>query len=47
MRFYDPNAGKITYNEREIKDFSVDSWRSLMGIVPQVSARPPFSIRSR
>ncbi|KAG8955605.1 ATP-binding cassette permease mdl1 [Tulasnella sp. 424] len=35
MRFYDPNAGKITYNEREIKEFSVDSWRSLMGIVPQ------------
>ncbi|KAG8971616.1 ATP-binding cassette permease mdl1, partial [Tulasnella sp. 427] len=35
MRFYDPNAGTITYNERNIKDFSVDSWRSLMGIVPQ------------
>ncbi|KAG9043439.1 ATP-binding cassette permease mdl1 [Tulasnella sp. UAMH 9824] len=35
MRFYDPIAGTITYNERNIKDFSVDSWRSLMGIVPQ------------
>ncbi|KAG8956909.1 ATP-binding cassette permease mdl1 [Tulasnella sp. 408] len=40
MRFYDPIAGTITYNERNIKDFSVDSWRSLMGIVPQVGPEP-------
>ncbi|KAG8896471.1 ATP-binding cassette permease mdl1, partial [Tulasnella sp. 403] len=35
LRFYDPNQGKITYNGRDIRELTVDSWRSVIGVVPQ------------
>ncbi len=38
LRFYDPTEGRITYNGRDIRDFSVETWRSMMGVVPQVSS---------
>ncbi|KAF8319504.1 putative ATP-binding cassette transporter [Cantharellus anzutake] len=35
LRFYDPLEGKVTFNGRDIRDFDVQSWRSLLSIVPQ------------
>ncbi|QRV83758.1 ABC transporter transmembrane region [Ceratobasidium sp. AG-Ba] len=37
FRFYDPDSGCITVNGHvsDIRQFSVDSWRSAIGIVPQ------------
>ncbi|QRV97861.1 ABC transporter transmembrane region [Ceratobasidium sp. AG-Ba] len=35
FRFYDPDSGCITVNGHDIQQFSVDSWRSAIGIVPQ------------
>lgn len=35
LRYYDPAQGRITFDGQDIRDFSVTSWRSVIGIVPQ------------
>lgn len=35
IRFYDPNEGEILLDGRNIKDFTLESYRSLFGIVAQ------------
>ncbi|KAK2463064.1 hypothetical protein APHAL10511_004719 [Amanita phalloides] len=35
LRYYDPVNGRITYDGQDIRDFSVTSWRSIIGVVPQ------------
>jgi len=35
LRFYDPQKGKITIDGRDIRDFPIDTWRSLLGLVLQ------------
>jgi ATP-binding cassette subfamily B protein/subfamily B ATP-binding cassette protein MsbA len=34
-RFYDPTTGRITLNGRDIREYRLDSYRSLLGIVQQ------------
>lgn len=34
-RFYDPTAGRITLDGRDLRDLDVDAYRSLLGIVEQ------------
>ncbi|KNZ73951.1 hypothetical protein J132_09026 [Termitomyces sp. J132] len=35
LRYYDPLKGKITFDGQDIREFSVASWRQIIGIVPQ------------
>ncbi|PFH52177.1 hypothetical protein AMATHDRAFT_2421 [Amanita thiersii Skay4041] len=35
LRYYDPINGRITFDGQDIRDFSVSSWRSIIGLVPQ------------
>ncbi|KAF8150437.1 P-loop containing nucleoside triphosphate hydrolase protein [Mycena galopus ATCC 62051] len=35
LRYYDPVEGKITFDGQDIREFSVESWRSVIGVVPQ------------
>ena len=35
IRFYDPTEGNITIDGKEIRDYKIDDWRNLMGIVTQ------------
>ncbi|KAJ7655385.1 P-loop containing nucleoside triphosphate hydrolase protein [Mycena rosella] len=35
LRYYDPVEGKITFDGQDIREFSVESWRKVIGIVPQ------------
>ncbi|KAG2016080.1 ATP-binding cassette transporter [Coprinopsis cinerea AmutBmut pab1-1] len=35
LRYYDPVQGKITFDGRDIREFSTTSWRNTIGIVPQ------------
>ncbi|KAF9529782.1 ATP-binding cassette transporter [Crepidotus variabilis] len=35
LRYYDPIRGKITYDGKDIREFSTTSWRSIIGVVPQ------------
>jgi ATP-binding cassette subfamily B protein len=35
LRFYDPQRGRITVDGRDIRDFPVKAWRSLIGLVLQ------------
>ena len=35
MRFYEPNAGLIKLNGRNIQEFSVSDWRGMLALVPQ------------
>jgi len=35
LRFYDPQKGRITVDGRDIRDFPVKAWRSLIGLVLQ------------
>ncbi|KIY65318.1 hypothetical protein CYLTODRAFT_379636 [Cylindrobasidium torrendii FP15055 ss-10] len=35
LRYYDPVEGRVTYGGEDIRDYTVSSWRSLIGIVPQ------------
>ncbi|KDR75617.1 hypothetical protein GALMADRAFT_248139 [Galerina marginata CBS 339.88] len=35
LRYYDPIQGKITYDGKDIREFSTTSWRSIIGVVPQ------------
>ncbi|KAJ7072757.1 P-loop containing nucleoside triphosphate hydrolase protein [Mycena amicta] len=35
LRYYDPNQGRITFDGQDIREFSLESWRSIIGVVPQ------------
>lgn len=35
LRFYDPQRGRITVDGRDIRDFPVEAWRTLIGLVLQ------------
>ena len=35
MRFYEPNAGQIKLNGRNIQEYSVSDWRGMLALVPQ------------
>ncbi|KAJ6589964.1 P-loop containing nucleoside triphosphate hydrolase protein [Mycena vulgaris] len=35
LRYYDPVEGKITFDGQDIREFSVESWRDVIGLVPQ------------
>ncbi|KAJ7189539.1 P-loop containing nucleoside triphosphate hydrolase protein [Mycena pura] len=35
LRYYDPVEGKITFDGQDIREFSIESWRSVIGVVPQ------------
>ncbi|TFL00627.1 P-loop containing nucleoside triphosphate hydrolase protein [Pterulicium gracile] len=35
LRYYDPVAGKITFDGQDIREFNVSSWRNIIGLVPQ------------
>ncbi|KAJ7125200.1 P-loop containing nucleoside triphosphate hydrolase protein [Mycena epipterygia] len=35
LRYYDPVEGKITFDGQDIREFSVESWRNVIGVVPQ------------
>lgn len=35
MRFYEPNAGQIKLNGKNIQDYSVQAWRGMLALVPQ------------
>lgn len=34
-RFYDPDAGRVTLDGRDLRDYDVESFRSLLGVVEQ------------
>ncbi|KAI9452277.1 P-loop containing nucleoside triphosphate hydrolase protein [Lactarius psammicola] len=35
LRYYDPVRGKITFDGRDIREFTPESWRNIIGVVPQ------------
>lgn len=35
LRYYDPIHGKITFDGKDIREFSTTSWRQIIGVVPQ------------
>ncbi|KAF7296039.1 ATP-binding cassette transporter [Mycena kentingensis (nom. inval.)] len=35
LRYYDPVEGKITFDGQDIREFSLQSWRDAIGVVPQ------------
>ncbi|GAA5991333.1 hypothetical protein JCM11641_004802 [Rhodosporidiobolus odoratus] len=35
IRYYDPSSGRVLYGEEDIKDYSPESWRQRIAIVPQ------------
>ncbi|KAJ7578678.1 P-loop containing nucleoside triphosphate hydrolase protein [Mycena floridula] len=35
LRYYDPVKGKVTFDGQDIREFSLDSWRNMIGVVPQ------------
>jgi ATP-binding cassette subfamily B protein len=35
LRFYDPDQGRIAYDDKSIIDFSLDEWRKQIALVPQ------------
>ncbi|KAG6813754.1 hypothetical protein H0H92_007706 [Tricholoma furcatifolium] len=35
LRYYDPLKGQITYDGQDIREFSTESWRQIIGVVPQ------------
>jgi ATP-binding cassette subfamily B protein len=35
LRFYDPQRGRITVDERDIREFPVEAWRGMLGLVLQ------------
>ncbi|KAI5988152.1 P-loop containing nucleoside triphosphate hydrolase protein [Pisolithus albus] len=40
LRFYDPVRGKVTFDGQDIREFTPNSWRNIIGIVPQASMDP-------
>ena len=45
-RFYTPESGQITLGGRDVKDFSLKSWRQAIGYVPQDTQLLSGTIRS-
>jgi len=35
LRYYDPVKGKITFDGQDIREFTISSWRHIIGFVPQ------------
>ncbi|KAH9957683.1 P-loop containing nucleoside triphosphate hydrolase protein [Russula dissimulans] len=35
LRYYDPVRGKVTFDGQDIREFTPESWRSIIGVVPQ------------
>ncbi|KAF7297960.1 ATP-binding cassette transporter [Mycena chlorophos] len=35
LRYYDPVEGRITFDGQDIREFSIESWRDSIGVVPQ------------
>jgi len=35
LRYYDPVRGKVTYDGQDIREFTPESWRNIIGVVPQ------------
>ncbi|MHA8107753.1 ABC transporter ATP-binding protein [Aquirufa sp. 5-AUSEE-100C1] len=35
MRFYEPNAGQVKLNGKNIQEYSVQAWRGMLALVPQ------------
>lgn len=35
VRYYDPSAGRILYGDENIRDYTPESWRNRIAIVPQ------------
>ncbi|KAJ2928652.1 hypothetical protein H1R20_g8473, partial [Candolleomyces eurysporus] len=35
MRYYDPVDGRISFDDKDIREFSTTSWRNIIGFVPQ------------
>ncbi|TIB01095.1 hypothetical protein E3P96_02496 [Wallemia ichthyophaga] len=35
LRYYDPNGGRVTYNGHDIRAFTPESWREIIGVVDQ------------
>ncbi|KAJ2918548.1 hypothetical protein MD484_g1821, partial [Candolleomyces efflorescens] len=35
MRYYDPVDGRLSFDNKDIRDFSTTSWRNIIGFVPQ------------
>ncbi|KAK4699123.1 hypothetical protein P7C70_g7144, partial [Phenoliferia sp. Uapishka_3] len=38
VRFYDPSSGRVMYGEDNIRDYTPESWRNRIAIVPQAPA---------
>ncbi|KAF4563181.1 ATP-binding cassette permease mdl1 [Pleurotus pulmonarius] len=35
LRYYDPVKGKVTFDGQDIREFTPESWREIIGVVPQ------------
>ncbi|PCH35770.1 hypothetical protein WOLCODRAFT_107830 [Wolfiporia cocos MD-104 SS10] len=35
LRYYDPVEGRVTFDGQDIREFNPESWRSIVGVVPQ------------
>ncbi|KAI0312186.1 P-loop containing nucleoside triphosphate hydrolase protein, partial [Amylostereum chailletii] len=35
LRYYDPVKGKVTFDGQDIREFTPESWRNIIGVVPQ------------
>ncbi|KAJ8475143.1 hypothetical protein ONZ45_g15713 [Pleurotus djamor] len=35
LRYYDPVKGKVTFDGQDIREFTPESWRGIIGVVPQ------------
>ena len=35
LRLYDPKTGSVLLDNKNIKDFKLDNYRSLFGLIPQ------------
>jgi ABC-type iron transport system FetAB ATPase subunit len=38
VRYYDPNSGRVLYGEENIRDYTPESWRNRIALVPQEPA---------
>ncbi len=38
MRFYDPTSGKLLYGDENVREFTPESWRQQVAIIPQDTA---------
>lgn len=38
VRFYDPSSGRVLYGDENIRDYTPESWRNRIAIVPQAPA---------